>query len=181
MNLIYCENVSKYAIFRAAILCIMSIATFIFPDFLLNGMVYVIAGYMVLNGALCIADCFTHNKEAKTPINYVSFVLACLLIVLGIFFIAYYRYIVSILPVFLGALMIAESIVCFVTALCTKAVIRPLLIVLAVIIFIGGAASVIYTLGFGGLPTLSQIFGVLLLLSCIYELAVYLSRRKAAQ
>jgi hypothetical protein len=77
--------------------------------------------------------------------------------------------------------MIAESIVYFVTALCTKAAIRPLLIVLAVIIFIGGAACVIYTFGFGGLLTLSQIFGVLLLLSCVYELAVCLSRRKATQ
>ncbi len=65
MNLIYCENVSKYAIFRAAILCIMSIATFVFPDFLLNGMVHVIAGYMVLNGALYIVDLFYPQQGSQ--------------------------------------------------------------------------------------------------------------------
>ena len=39
------EESARYSIFRAAILCVIGIVTFFFPDFLLSGMVYVIAGY----------------------------------------------------------------------------------------------------------------------------------------
>ncbi len=52
------EKFTKYEMLRTVLLGIMGIVTFLFPDFLLSGMVYVISGYMVLNGALSIADFF---------------------------------------------------------------------------------------------------------------------------
>lgn len=180
MNSLF-EKFTRYSIFRAAILCVMGIVTFFFPEFLLSGMVYVIAGYAILNGILSIADYFLREKAAPKAINYVSLIFACLLIIFGILSIAYFRYLVSLLPVFLGVLMMIESIVYFVIALYEVTRTKPILIVLAVFIMIGGIVANIFTFGFGGVLTLSHIFGTLLLLSCAYELIVYLIHRKTVK
>jgi uncharacterized membrane protein HdeD (DUF308 family) len=166
---------------RAVLLGIVGIATFLFPEFLLNGMVYVIAMYAILNGALSIADYFLHGRDDKKATSYVNIAIACLLIVFGNLSVIYYRYLVSILPVLLGGLMMIESIVYFVIALCPVTKTKLLLIILAVFIMIGGIVANIFTFGFGGVLTLSQIFGTLLLLSCVYELVVCLINRKAVK
>lgn len=180
LNLLF-EKFTRYSILRAAILCVMGIVTFFSPEFLLSGMVYVIAGYAILNGALSVANYLLHEKVAHKAINCVSLIAACLLIIFGILSIVYFRYLVSILPVFLGVLMMIESIIYFVIALCAVTRTKPILIILAVFIMIGGIAVNIFTFGFGDVLALSQIFGTLLLLSCAYELIVYLIHQKAAK
>ncbi len=175
------EKFAKYAVFRAALLAIMGIVTFLLPEFLLSGMVYVIAGYMILNGALGITDYFLRKNENGKTASFVNIAVACLLIVFGVLSVVYYRYVVGILPVFLGGLMMIESMVYFVIALFTSAKIKPLLIFLAVFIMIGGITSNIFTFGFGSIRTLSHIFGTLLLLSCAYELFVYIVHRKTVR
>ena len=175
------EKFARYSILRAAILFAIGAVTFLFPEFLLHGMVYVIAAYAILNGALGIADYFLGKKSSPGAAGYVSFVAACLLILFGILSVVYFRYLVSILPVFLGVLMMIESIVYFVIALYMNKGTKPVLIILAVSIMIGGIVANIFTFGFGGVTTLSHIFGTLLLLSCAYELTVYLTRRKAVR
>lgn len=173
------EIFTRYSIFRMAILFLMGAVTFLFPEFLLTGMVYVIAGYAILNGVLSIVHYFRREKAVPKAITCVNLIFACLLIVFGTLSIVYFRYLVSILPIFLGVLMMIESIVYFVIALYAFKWTKPLLIILAVFIMIGSIVANIFTFGFGSVLTLSQIFGALLLLSGAYELIVYLKHRKA--
>lgn len=175
------EKFIKYAMLRAAFLGIMGIITFLFPEFLLNGMVYVIGGYVILNGALSIVGAVIHGRNDNKTTSYVNIVISCLLIICGMLSIVYHRYLISILPVFLGSLMMIEGIVYFIIALRLVTKTKLLLIFISVFIMIGGIASNIFTFGFGGLPILSQIFGTLLLLSCLYELIAYLVYRKTVK
>ncbi|GEM_PF-2809702 len=175
------EKFARFAMLRAALLAIMGIVTFLFPEFLLIGMVYAVAGYVILNGALGITDYFRHKNESQKTVHYVNIAVACLLIIFGILSVVYYRYLVSILPVFLGGLMMVESIVYFINALFPHTKAKPFLILLTVFIMIGGIASNVFTFGFGGIQTLSQIFGTLLLLSCGYELFIYIVHRRAVR
>lgn len=172
---------AKFAMLRAVLLAILGIVTFLFPEFLLGGMVYVVAGYAIVNGAFGVTDFFQHKNESPKTVNYETIVIACLLIILGIISVVYYRHLVSILPVFLGGFMMVESIVYFANALFSDTKAKPFLILLAVFIMIGGIASNIFTFGFGGIRTLSQIFGTLLLLSCVYELFIYIVQRRTVQ
>jgi uncharacterized membrane protein HdeD (DUF308 family) len=159
----------------------MGIVTFFFPEFLLSGMVYVIAGYAILNGTLSIADHFLNEEVASKAINYGNLIFACLFIIFGILSIVYFRYLVSILPVFLGVLIVIKGFVYFMIALHANTSTKPILIILAVSIMIGGIVANIFTFGFGGVLTLSHIFGTLLMLSCAYELIFYLIHRKTAK
>lgn len=170
------ERFFRYAFIRAAILAVMAVLTLVFPALLQNGMVYVIAGYVVLVGALGIFDAVRHPERGKSGIHYGCVALSGILIVFGILAIGYYRYLVGFLPLFLGGVMMAEGVLYFVAALCSKAAIKPLLIILSVFIFSGGMATIIFSFGFGGLTALSRITGVLLLLSGAYELTVCLLR-----
>lgn len=179
LNLLLYEKFTKHAILRAVLLGVMGVATFFFPEFLLSGMVYVIAGYVILNSALSVVNYFIREKASKASINYLNLIIGCLLIIFGILTIIYFRRLVSILPVFLGVLMMIEGAAYFVIAMCASKIKRRILIALAVFILIGGGVVVLTT--FGSLMTLSQVFGVFLLLSCVYELVAYLIHGKAVK
>lgn len=179
MNSLLLKKFTKFAILRAVLLAIIGTVTFMFPKFLLDGMVYVVTGYVILNGVLIIIDYPQHKNETPKAFNFINVSTACLLIIFGILSIVYYRYLVDILPVFLGGAMMIESIVYFVNALFSDRKAKPFLIILAVLIMIGGIVSNIFTFGFGGIQTLSQIFGTLLFLSCTYELFIYVVHRRA--
>lgn len=176
-NLLY-ERFSKHAVIRAAILAVMAILTLVFPALLQTGMVYVIAGYAILVGALGILDAVWRPEGSKTSAHYGHIVLSGILIVFGIMVIVNSRYLMGFLPLFLGGVMMVEGILYFVIALCSKVTLKPLLVILAILIFLGGIVTGIFSFGFGGLVTLSRITGTLLLLSSLYELAVCLSRQK---
>lgn len=173
MSLLLYDRFVRYSMLRAALLGIMGVVTLLFPEFLINAFVYVIAGYVILNGALSVFD---YILSEKASINYFNLILCCLLAVSGIPMIVYFRYLVGILPVFLGGLAMIESVVYFVIAMCTQKIKRKILIALAVLILTGGSVVVLIT--FGSLPTLSRVFGGVLLLSCVYELIACLIHRK---
>jgi uncharacterized membrane protein HdeD (DUF308 family) len=166
---------------RATILGLMGVVTLLFPESLLSGMIYVIAGYALLNGALSVASFVADKNETKTPVNYLNLAGAALMIILGLFSIVYYRYLVRTLPVFFGALTMLEGAVYFVASLGARTKLKAVLILFAILIAIGGIILIIFTFGFGGLQTLSRIFGGLLLISCVYELIAYQAYRKIAK
>ena len=166
--------IARGSLLRAALLCVMGVAVLLFPDFLKGGILYAIAAYAILNGTLGIVD-FAVGKDSKGMcLSYLNVITAGLAIVCGILCVVYFRYIVSVQPVFFGVLLVIESIVHFVAALCAKSMLKVLSIIISILLAFGGCALVVFTFGFGGLPTLSKMFGGLLLLSCISELLIYL-------
>ena len=104
----------KYAMVRAALLLVMGVLTLRFPQFLLRAIVYVLAGYAILNGVLSVVDYFGNRDDSPL---YLDFVTGFLSIALGVVTAVFFHHFVSILPVFLGVLMMLEGIVYFVNAM----------------------------------------------------------------
>lgn len=174
MSLVQFRMIARGAVIRAAFLGIMGIVALLFPDFLAGGMIYAIAAYAILNGALGILNFAVNRSGEEKPLSYFNVIVAGLAIVGGILCIVYFRYLASAQPVFFGVLLVIEGIFHFVAALCAKSKLKVLSIIFSLFLAFGGCALVVFTFGFGGLPTLSKMFGGLLLFSCVSELLIYL-------
>lgn len=183
------DKFAKFALLRAAFWGIMGIILFALPDFLLGGMFYAIVGYMLVDGIWRIVDFVgessaknhVYKKKAVLSLRYFSLVVAVLLIAVVIHSIVFRRLLIEVTPVYLGGLLLLEGILYFVIALRANTFMqRGLLITLSVIVFLGGAAVLIFTFGFGigGTLGLTKVSGAALLLACFYELAAYLVYRK---
>lgn len=182
------ENFTKYALLRAAFWGIMGIILFALPDFLLDGMFYAIVGYMLVDGIWRIVDFVRESaanhipeKKAGSPLRYFSLVVAVLLLVVVIHSIIFRHLLIQVTPVYLGGFLLLKGIIYFVIALCANTFPqRGLLVFLSVIAFLGGAAVLVFTFGFGigGIPGLTKVSGAALLLACLYELTAYLIYRK---
>lgn len=172
------KEIAHYAILRGSILAVMAAVTFLYPNFLAGGMVYAVAAYAILNGILGIMR-YVANKgnEEKLTFN-LHLLVSGTSILLGILCTIYFRYVVSILPVFLGVLLMVGSVVHFIAALGIKSRLKPLMIILSILAAIGGISLMIFSFGFGGIHTLSRMFGSLLVLSCSEELLIHLSNRQ---
>lgn len=186
MKLLY-ERFAKFALPRAVFWGIMGIILFALPKFLLDSMFYTIVGYMLVDGIWRIVNfvrestltSHVHNKKTVLPLRFFSLVAAIFLIVAVIHSIVFRHLLIQVTPVYLGGLLMLESIIYFVIALCANKF-RGLLVVLSVIIFLGGAAVLIFTFGFGidGILGLAKVSGTTLLLACFYELVAYLIYRR---
>lgn len=177
MSLVQFRIIARGAIIRAALLGIMGIVVLMFPDFLASGIIYAIAAYAILNGALGVLSFAVNRSGEEKDLSYFNVIVAGLAIVCGILCIVYFRYLASAQPVFFGVLLVIEGIVHFVAALCAKSKLKVLSIIFSFLLAFGGCALMIFTFGFGGLPTLSKMFGGLLLFSCISELLIYLMHK----
>lgn len=190
MSTLLLEHFTKYSLLRAAFWGIMGMTLFALPDFLLNGMFYAIVGYMLVDGILRImgfvresAVNHIREKKAGSPLRYFSLVVAVLLIVVVIHSILFRHLLIQVTPVYLGGLLLIRGILFFVIALSANTFLqRGLLVALSGIAFLGGAAVLVFTFGFGigGIPGLTKVSGTALLLACFYELAAYLVYRKNA-
>ncbi len=119
---------------------------------------------------------FGRGKEEK-HISYLNLFVTAAAILSGILSIVYFRYLISIMPVFSGALLLIESVVYFIAALCAESRLKALLVILSLLVAGGGMALVIFTFGFGGLQPFAKIFSGLLFLSCVIELLLGLIYR----
>ncbi len=188
MSTLLFENFTKYSLLRAAFWGIMGIILFALPDFFLDGMFYAIVGYMLVDGILRIVDFVResaanhiHEKKAGLSLRYFSLVVAVLLLVVVIHSIIFRHLLIQVTPVYLGGLLLLEGIIYFVIAICANTFPqRGLLVFLSVMVCLGGAAVLVFTFGFGigGIPGLTKVSGVALLLACLYELSAYLVYRK---
>lgn len=172
------KEIAKYAMLRGGILAAMATITFLYPSFLASGMIYVIAAYAILNGILGSMRYIGNNEnEEKRSFNPHLF-MSSVSILFGVFCIIYFRYAVGILPVFLGMLLIVESVVHFISTLNVKGKLKPVMILLSISSAVGGIALIIFAFGFGDIKALSQMFGSLLILSCIEELLLHLHNQQ---
>lgn len=169
----------KLPMVRAILLGVMAVLTFLFPEFLQIGMVYLISAYLIINGILIIIKRYLSRSVNFS--SYLNYFIAILLVVFGVLSIVYFRHIVSILPVFIGVLAILEGSVYLFIAYKIDKKFKSLLIIVAILLLLGGVAVNIFTFGFGDLLRLSRLTGVLLLLSLLYECIIFLSVKKTAK
>ena len=177
MTFLQFKKIARWSGLRAALLGAMGFVTLLFPEFLQGSIIYAIAAYAILNGALGILDFLSGRGKEEKHIAYLNLFVAAAAVLFGILSIVYFRYLISIVPVFSGVLLLIESVVFFIAALCAGSKLKALLVVLSLIVAGGGATLVIFTFGFGGLEPLAKIFSGLLFLSCIVELLLGLLYR----
>lgn len=175
MSFLQFKKMARWSGLRAALLVAMGFVTLLFPEFLKGNIIYAVAAYAILNGVLGIVDFLSGRGKEEKHIAYLTLFVMLAAIVFGILSIVYFRYLISILPVFLGVLLLVESIMYFIAALCVKCKLKKLIIILSLLVGAGGVVLVIFTFGFGGLLPLVKIFSGLLFLSCITELLIRLT------
>lgn len=180
MDLLLYQRFAKYAVLQTVFLGGMGIATLLFRDFLLGGMFYAIVGYMFLVSILRIAD-FICEKGTRTLLSYGSLILALLIFITCFTSIVYARFFVKVSPVFLGTMLLYESITYFAVALCAALPWQRFILgILSILTFLGGTAVFVFTFGFGigGIPELTLVSGVATLISCAYVLVFSNMNRK---
>ena len=177
MTFLQFKKIARWSGLRAALLGTMGLVTLQFPEFLQGSIIYAVAAYAVLNGALGILDFLSGRDREEKHIAYLNLFITAAAILLGILSIVYFRYLISIMPVFLGVLLLIESVVYFIAALCAESRLKALLVILSLFVAGGGMALVIFTFGFGGLEPFAKIFSGLLFLSCVIELLLGLIYR----
>lgn len=172
MTFLQFKKIARWSVFRAALLGAAGIITLLLPEFLKGGVIYAVAAYIILNGAMGIIDFINGEGNEEKHIAYLNLFAAIAATIFGILGIVYFRYMISILPVFLGAFLLIESVVYFIAALCVESKLKALLIILSLFVAAGGVILVVFTFGFGGLLPLAKIFSTLLFLSCVIELLI---------
>ena len=177
MTFLQFKKIARWSGLRAALLGAMGLVTLLFPEFLQGSIIYAVAAYAILNGALGILDFLSGRGREEKHIAYLNLFITAAAILFGILSIVYFRYLISIMPVFLGVLLLIESVVYFIAALCAESRLKDLLVILSLLVAGGGMALVIFTFGFGGLEPFAKIFSGLLFLSCVIELLLGLIYR----
>lgn len=164
------KKMARWSGLRAALLGTIGLATLLFPEFLQGGVIYAVSAYALLNGTLGIADFLSGGR--KEHMAYGSLFAAIAAILFSVLSVVYVRYLMSILPVFLGALLLAEGVIYFMAALCAKSRWKALLVMLSLLVAGGGTTLMIFTFGFGGLQPLAKMLSTLLFLSCVIEVLI---------
>lgn len=178
-SLLY-EKFAVFSIPRILFFGIMGIILLALPSFVLNNAFYAVVGYLALSGIFGLVY-FIRDKREKHVLNYASMTVSAILILFGISSMIFARYLVNVSPLYLGALLLIEGVYYFIVALCGPGAFqRSLLIIFSIIVFLGGAGVIVFTLGFGvnGLSGLTKISGFVSILSCAYALAAYLFYQK---
>lgn len=170
------QKFTQYALLRAALLAVLGILMLLFPGTLLNLIVYIVAACVIIYGVVNIIN---YIRTRTTAVNGFEFVVGCLLLVLGLVMILFSRQIVSILPIFLGVLLVIGGASYFVNAWGAGEQKNIPLLLLSALIIIGGLLVIFNP--FGSMELLCRIFGLLLLLSCVDELFAFFTYRNGGK
>ena len=170
------EKLAKYALLRGIVYIAFGVLMLLAPQTVMNTIVYILAGYAIAMGALNIFAYFRERPAGFMDFNLVSGVM---LVVLGVVMIIFTKAILSILPIFLGVLLILGGIARLAEAISATSQLggaKILLIVLGLLIIIGGI--VVVANPFGSAVLLFRAFGVLVVVQGIGEVASYFSFRR---
>lgn len=91
---------------RVALFIILGVVLIIIPGVIIDAIIYVIALVPLLIGVVKLVECFREQKA----VGNVNLIAAIFLIVVGALIISFRRELVSILPIFVGALLVVVGI-----------------------------------------------------------------------
>lgn len=171
------NKLAKYALLRSIVYIALGVLMLIAPDAVVNTIVWLLAGYVILMGALYIFNYLRNRKLANMDFEFVSGIL---LVVLGVVIILFAKPIISVLPVFLGILLVLGGASSFVQATGgfqetgKKGI---FLLVFSALIVVGGIIVIVNP--FQSALVLFQIFGVFTVAMGINDLIAYFIFKKA--
>lgn len=170
------NSLSKYALARAILYIALGILMLVAPETIMSVIVYILAAYVLVMGALNIVNYFRYREAGFMGFELVSGIL---LAVLGILMFVFTRSIIAILPVFLGVLLVVGGISNLVGALRYGRVLghtNVLLVVLDILVIIGGV--VVVANPFASAVILFQIFGAVTAALGVGELISYFTYKR---
>ncbi len=170
-------SLSRFALLRSFVYILAGILMVLFPQIIMNFIVYVFAAYLALLGIINLISYFRFRSSGLGAFNLVSGVF---LITLGILMVAFSTAIISILPIFLGLLLVLAGAFNLSQSLHynrTMGSPNALLIVLNILIIVGGVLVIVNP--FSSAVLLFQIFGGITLALGVGELFAFFFYRRA--
>lgn len=137
MSFILFERFTKLSLLRAIFWLIMGISLLLMPDFLLDGLFYVLTGYLIVNTLLRIFFFYlevtaghTRDNKAALASRYISLAIAVLFVIVTVHFIIFKKWLNEFTPAFLSGLLMLEGILYFVIALCAVTALQKFLLII---------------------------------------------------
>ena len=94
MTFLQFKKIARWSGLRAALLGAMGLVTLLFPEFLQGSIIYAVAAYAILNGALGILDFLSGRGREEKHIAYLNLFITAAAILFGILSIVYFRYLI---------------------------------------------------------------------------------------
>lgn len=173
------EKLAKYALLRGILYIALGILMLIAPQVVMHVIVYILAAYAIIMG---IINMVAYLRNRRDGVGGFGLVTGVLLIVLGIVMIIFTRGILSILPIFLGALLILAGVSRLIEAIGGGSGLgtpRLLLVIIAILVIIGGFLVILNP--FSTSVLLFQIFGIIAIIQGVGEVISYFTFRKAGK
>lgn len=173
------EKLAKYALLRGILYIALGVLMLLMPETVMQVIVYVLAGYAITMGVINIVAGLRDKTAGALGFDFVS---GAMLIVLGVVMIIFTKGILSILPIFLGVMLVIAGIARLAEAVGGGPGLgapRILLIILAVLIIIGGIVVVVNP--FTSAVILFQVFGGLVVVQGIGEVISYFTFKRISK
>lgn len=171
-------KLAKYALIRGVLYVALGILMVVAPEVVMQVIVYILAVYAIIMGVINIA---AHLRSRGEDASSFGLITGVLLVVLGIVMFIFTQAILSILPIFLGALLILAGVSRLVEAIGGGSSLggpRILLIILALLIIIGGLLVIFNP--FSTAVLLFRVFGILVIVQGVGELISFFTFRKSS-
>ncbi|MGM9902594.1 hypothetical protein A5844_000096 [Enterococcus sp. 10A9_DIV0425] len=165
------RNFQRYAFLRAAIYIIAGLAIIVSPTTVFNFIGYLITAYFVLLGVINLVEAYK-NKQ-RTGVWGFALISGLAFLVIGLIVFLFASAIVSILPIILGLIIIANGCLQLFIGLNTHSKGWS---IYSILLLIGGLILLFNP--FQSLMVLFQIFGGILLLMGISEIITFFKVRK---
>ncbi|NLW79465.1 MAG: hypothetical protein GXY32_08660 [Ruminococcaceae bacterium] len=170
------DKLAQSALLRTILYIVLGVLVLIAPALVMNIIVYLIAAVAIIMGIINLVGYFRGRTQGDSGFGIVSGVL---LVVFGIVLIIFSGAIISILNIFLGALLILGGAVNLARTFNSgKTVGRQniFLIVINILVIIGGILIIFNP--FGAAVILFRVFGAVLVIMGVSELVTFFVYRK---
>lgn len=179
MRIIF-QKLAQYALLRAVIYIALGIVMLIWPQTVMNVIVYILAAYAIVMGLVTIISA-VRSRQTSDDFGY-SLTTGILMLALGAVLIIFTQAILSILPIFLGVLLILGGAFNLAQALSAGRSIGKtnIFLIFAGILVIIGGVLVIFN-PFGAAVILFRIFAAAVIIMGIGEAINYFTYRKISK
>lgn len=176
MKIIY-DQLARYTLLRAALALVLGIVMIVLPQQVVAGIVYLIAACLAIYGIIYFIGGL--RSSAGTGASS-GVVIGVILAVAAVVMLLFTRQIASILPIFLGALLILAGVAQLIAEIRSqdKGPADIARILLSLLVIAGGILGIVNP--FGTLGFLVRILGIVVLLTGLNEL-IYFFRAQSLQ
>ncbi|MGD9559418.1 MAG: HdeD family acid-resistance protein [Oscillospiraceae bacterium] len=171
------DVLSRHALVRAVLDILLGLAMLIFPQPVIQAIVYLLAAYAAVVGIIGIVQYIRNRQQGVYEL-----VVGILLVILAALMVAFTRPLVSVLPFFIGALLVIAGAFQAGQAIQARRVwgrVNVLQLVLGVLVIAGGVVGIVNP--FASLVFLFRVFGGVILVMGVNELLIAIAAKRAAK